>query len=238
MLLHWVDFCFGIGYTESGMKLDSLNLIEKTAFGKRLLRDVHFRAMLFAVFGMGWNLIYALFNGVMGIVYRSYWFWTLFAYYAALAVMRFYIVNTTRKKRPRRTLIRLLRRIGIGLIGLSIVVSGIVILSVFSSVAKSYSLVMMLTIATFTFFLIVKAVMNIHKARKSGVLSLILLRNISLASAIVSILSLERSMLETFGTAGSRLTGIMIPVSGGVAVLLIAFLGVSMVLAASELLQA
>lgn len=212
-----------------------LSLLEQSAFGKKLAHDPAFRTALFAVFSMGWNLLYALFNGVLGIAYRSYWFITLFAYYASLALMRFYVLRTIRNKRPKRTLIRLLRHIGIGLIVLSVVVGGIVILSVFTPVAKKYPLITMLSIATFTFFLTGRAAYNMLRARKSGVLSTILLRNISFASAIVSILSLERSMLETFGGGTSELSKVMIPLSGAVAVLLIGFLGLSMMLAANEL---
>lgn len=37
-------------------------------------KDHRLRLILFAVLNMGWNLFYAVFNGILGIAYRSGWF--------------------------------------------------------------------------------------------------------------------------------------------------------------------
>ena len=61
------------------MKSKLIRQIERTAIGSRLLKDHRFRLILFSVLNMGWNLIYAVFNGILGIVYRSGWFATMCA---------------------------------------------------------------------------------------------------------------------------------------------------------------
>ena len=56
--------------------------------GRRLLKDAFFRSIVTATFSMGWNLIYALVNAVLAIVYQSYWYLSLFVYYVLLGSMR------------------------------------------------------------------------------------------------------------------------------------------------------
>lgn len=48
------------------MKL--IERIEKTELGHRILRDPVFRLFITASVSMGWNAIYAIFNGVMGMI--------------------------------------------------------------------------------------------------------------------------------------------------------------------------
>ena len=57
----------------------------------------------------------------------------------------------------------------------------------------------MIAIATYSFTKITLAIINLVKARKSTSAKLVTLRNISLASAFVSIFTLQRSMLVSFG---------------------------------------
>ena len=84
------------------MKNKLISLIERTATGRRLLKDHRFRMILFAVLNMGWNLTYAVFNGILGIVYRSGWFATMFAYYAVLGLLKLNIVTSEKKPSGHR----------------------------------------------------------------------------------------------------------------------------------------
>lgn len=61
-----------------------LNKIEQTSVGKKISSDVAYRTSLLAGWGLCINLIYAVMNGVLGVVNRSLWFITLFAYYLIL----------------------------------------------------------------------------------------------------------------------------------------------------------
>lgn len=63
------------------------------------------------------------------------------------------------------------------------------------NLAKSYGTITMITIATYTFLKIVAAVVNLVKARKYDSLLIIILRNISISDALVSMLSMQMSMI-------------------------------------------
>ena len=105
-------------------------LLERTPMGRRAVRDGRFRTMLLACAGLCVNLACAVFNGVLGIAGASYWFITLFAYYAALAVMRFYIVTYEFRGSARRTEASVLRFCGGWICFLAVVLSGIVCLTI------------------------------------------------------------------------------------------------------------
>ncbi len=48
---------------------------------------------LSTLLSMGWNLTFALINGVLSIVYHSYWYMTYFALYLLLGLMKISIVR-------------------------------------------------------------------------------------------------------------------------------------------------
>ena len=81
---------------------------------------------------------------------------------------------------------------------------------------------------------IIHAIISFVKARKKKDLSMIMLRNISMACAIVALLSLERSMLGTYGDAGDRFSMTMTIISGACMFLIVVGIGVSMIIQAGK----
>ncbi|MBR0132869.1 MAG: hypothetical protein IJM14_07305 [Lachnospiraceae bacterium] len=210
--------------------------LDKTVLGHKLLQDPLFRLLVTANMKMGWNALYSIFNGIMGLVYRSFWFVSMFAYYAVLSVMWFIVVSS-KEKNKIKSLSKMMKMIGIGMVFLAIVVSGIVCMGIAEKRNPHYNIVIMITIAAYTFFIVIQAIINTVKAHKKKDLTVIMLRNISLASAIGSMHSLERSMLGTFGDADDRFSMIMMAISGAVAFLLVAAIGVLMIIKAGRIIE-
>lgn len=104
---------------------------------------------------------------------------------------------------------------------LSIVIAGVVTLSIVEKRNNQYPLIVMIVMAAYTFYLIIHAVIESIRAHQSHNRKIAVLRNISLVSAIGAMLSLERSMLGTFGNPFSSFTLIMEAVSGFVLIILI-----------------
>ena len=203
--------------------------IGRMPFGQQLLKDRRFRTILFAVLNMGWNLLYGLFNGVLGVVLHSGWFLSMFAYYVVLGLTRLYAVSTARKAEARAVR-QAMRFVGAGLILLAGILSLIVMLTISDAVGTSYNIAVMIAIAAFTFFIVTKAVVSAVQASRRRDELAIMLRSVSCASAVGSILSLERSMLSTFGSSTDRFTFVMEGASGLVGFLIVTILGVSMLL--------
>ena len=63
---------------------------------KRLLSDVHLRVNLTLYGSLLWNGAFAIFQLGLGFYHKSFWFYSMSAYYVVLAIMRFFLVRHTR----------------------------------------------------------------------------------------------------------------------------------------------
>ncbi len=148
---------------------------------------------------LAFNSAYALGNGLLGFLTHSWWFITLSAYYAVLAVTRYAVLQIKRKATGNPTTECFARRItGILLIVLSFCIVGVNVLSAVNDRGTAFHQVVMITIAAYTFTKITVAIVGMAKAKSSASPALKTLRNISLADACVSVYTLQRSMLVSF----------------------------------------
>ncbi len=209
-----------------------MKYIPKTKLGIRLEEDKRYRIVSFAICGFAVNILYALYNGALGIISRSIWFLFLCAYYTILSSMRFGVIMQDRRNISTENFIT--RFCGIMLIVMSFVLSGVVYLSVTNTVAVKHQEIIMITIATYTFYKVVLAIVNTVKIRKENSLLLSTIRNIGCADAAVSMLSLQRSMLVSFGEMERSKIYIMNALTGaGVLIIILAF-GISMIIKSSK----
>ena len=209
-----------------------MKYIPKTKLGIRLEEDKRYRIVSFAICGFAVNILYALYNGALGIISRSIWFLFLCAYYTILSSMRFGVIMQDRRNISTENFIT--RFCGIMLIVMSFVLSGVVYLSVTNTVAVKHQEIIMITIATYTFYKVVLAIVNTVKIRKENSLLLSTIRNIGCADAAVSMLSLQRSMLVSFGEMERSKIYIMNALTGaGVLIIMLAF-GISMIIKSSK----
>ena len=183
---------------------------------------------------MGWNLLYGIFNGVLGIIYKSAWFITMCAYYLTLGGMRLAVVSLNIEKEGKRTEQSVMRHNGIAMLFLAIVLSGSVAVSFHYSVAKTYPVPIMIAIATYTFFIAAVAIRNTIRAHKDRSVFMINLRNIPLAGATASMLTLQRSMTATFGADAVDFANTMNGSVGMGAFLIVLALGISMIVQGSR----
>ena len=92
----------------------------------------------------------------------------------------------------------------------------------------------MISIAAYTFYKITMAVIHMIKVRKMQSPILITIRNIGVADALVSMLTLQATMLASFREKSSMDANRMNGITGLAVCVLIAALGVSMIYDASR----
>lgn len=157
------------------------------------------RIVLMAIGSLCWNLSYAIYNGVLGILGHSLWFLNMFAYCSVLAIARAAILLAMRTKdRDKDLEIFIMRFSGWLLIVLDFFLALVIYVSIKDDISRKYGEIMMITIAFYTF---TKIGMSIRKAikRHNDKYSLFMvLRAISYSEAAVSIATLQRSMLVSF----------------------------------------
>lgn len=218
-----------------------LLLIKKTSYGARFLEDYTFRTILTTLPTFLINVAYTVYNGVIGIVNQSAWFITMAVYYSLLGIMRYCAVNTERKisrmedpKLIRKKELSVIRTDGILLLLLNLALSGVVLLTIAKGTAKTHSEIMVISIAAYTFYKITMAVINMVKVRKMQSPILITIRNIGVADALVSMLTLQTTMLASFQDTSSMDANRMNGITGLAVCILIALLGASMIYYASK----
>ena len=218
-----------------------LLMIKKTSYGARFLEDYTFRTILTTLPTFLINIVYTVYNGVIGIANQSAWFITMAAYYSLLGIMRYCAVNTERKisrmtdpKLIRKKELSVIRTDGILLLLLNLALSGVVLLTIAKGTAKTYSEIMVISIAAYTFYKITMAVINMVKVRKMQSPILITIRNIGVADALVSMLTLQTTMLASFQDTSSIDANRMNGITGLAVCILIALLGASMIYYASK----
>ena len=150
------------------------------------------RTLKIALASLAFNIAFATYHLVMGLVTSSWWLLTLGSYYLVLSVVRFVVLQTKLKERF------ITKFTGWMLILLSIPLAGTVILSIVRDRGHELHMIVMIAMAAYAFTRITLATIKLIKARRSTSATLITLRNISFADAFVSIFALQRSMLVSF----------------------------------------
>lgn len=138
------------------------------------------------------NIAFSAYHITFGVVTHSWWLFTVGVYYLILSIMRFVVLIT------RKNIQFITKFTGIMLMVLSIPLAGTVILAVVTDRGTVFHMIVMIAMATYTFTKVTLAVINLIRAKKHASQKVFMLRNISLATAAVSLFSLQRSMLVSF----------------------------------------
>lgn len=186
-----------------------------------------------------YNTAYALLQLGMGFWHRSYWFYSLAGYYVSLAVMRFFLLRYTSKHQPGEKMLDELtkyRACGIILLVMNLALALMIFFMVYWNRTFHHHEITTIALAAYTFTSLTRAIINIIKYRKYNSPVYSASKAISLASACVSMLILESTMLTTFGAETMSLTErrILLGVSGGVISAFIIAIAVYMIAQATK----
>ena len=207
-------------------------LIAKTKTGKKLVSSQRYRIILSATLAFAFNLLYAIYHCVLGILNLSFWFIAMCAFYGILAIMRFSAILCERnhQKLPDNvTELFVMKLSGVLLVILSIVLATVSYISLSQNIAAKHGEIIMITIATYTFYKITMAIVKAVKQHKNPSPLLKTIRNIGYAEVAASILTLQRSMLASFGSMSTGNIHFMNAVTGAAVCLFVLILGLSMI---------
>ena len=189
---------------------------------KMYFSDVRLRVNISLYGSLVWNVAFAIFQLVLGFYHKSFWFYSMFTYYIMLGVMRFFLLKHTRKYEAReQQQVELKKYVVSGwlLLFMNLALAVIVFFIVYWNKTFEHHMITTIAIAAYTFFTFTFAIIKLfrYKKYKSPVYSVA--KNISLIAGCVSMLTLETTMLTTFGTTDSKLLGqILLPITGTVVI--------------------
>ncbi len=168
-----------------------------------------------------WNTAYAVFQLGLGFRHRTFWFYSLAGYYIALAVMRFFLVRHTSRHDPgerMRAELAKYRACGIIFLVMNLTLALIIFFMVYWNRTFTHHEITTIALAAYTFTSLTMSIINVFKYRKYNSPVYTASKAISLAAACVSMLTLESTMLTTFGDGTMDLATrrIMLGASGAV----------------------
>ena len=166
-----------------------------------------------------WNVAYAVFQLWLGFYHASFWFCSMAAYYSLLAIMRFFLVRHTSTYAPgerMRTELLKYRACGWIFLGMNLALALMVFFMVYWNRTFHHHEITTIAMAAYTFTAFTVAIVDTIRYRKYNSPVYSASKAISLAAACVSMLTLESTMLNTFGKTESPLfRRIMLAATGG-----------------------
>lgn len=178
-------------------------MIYDNKYSGRYMTDVAFKNHVLLYCSLTVNLLYVAVNLISGIIYNSIWFVILAGYYVILSVMRFLLVRYYRSNTIGQSRVAELRRsrlCAIILLFVNIYLSCGVLMMLYQNKGFEYNGILIYIMAVYTFYVTISAIRNCIKYKKYQSPVMSTSKVISLAAALVSMLSLETAMLAQFGS--------------------------------------
>ncbi len=215
------------------------NFRRRDPLARRWIRDRRFRISVTLIGTLVWNGIYAIFQLSLGIYHHSLWFYALSVYYASLALMRLSLAHYTVHHEPGQWLRRefgLYRSCGIVFLVMNLALTVIIFYMVMQGRTMRHHEITTISMAAHTFTTLTMSIVNVIKYRRLGSPVFSASKDISLAAALVSMLTLESTMLITFhnGSMSPLTQRLFLGISGCAVSLFIVSMAIYMIVHASK----
>ena len=191
-------WCFKIPYLIKFFKTFKY----ENKYARKWREDTRLRVNVSLYGALAWNAIYGIFQLWLGFYHHTFWFYSLGAYYICLGVMRFFLARHTTRYAPgekMRTELVKYRACGCVFLLMNLALALIVFFMVYFNRTFEHHMITAIAMAAYTFAALTTAIINVIKYRKYNSPVYSASKVISLAAALVSMLTLESTMLTTFG---------------------------------------
>lgn len=169
--------------------------------GNRYMTDAAFKVRISLIASLTINLLYSAFKLASGIYYSSLWIGAIAVYYILLSVIRFVLLHHMQRKQDAGMIAeyRSYRVTAVLMMLINLTLTGIVLNMIVQNESAEYSDVFVITSATYTFYTLTVSIIDLVKYHKYKSPVMSASKAIRFAAALVSLLSLEASMLVQFG---------------------------------------
>jgi hypothetical protein len=231
-------WCFKIPYLINFFK----TFKNENKYARRWQDDTRLRVNVSLFGSFAWNTLYGVFQLWLGFYHHTFWFYSLGAYYICLGVMRFFLARHTTRYAPgerMQTELKKYRACGIVFLVMNLALALIIFFMVYFNRTFEHHMITAIAMAAYTFTALTAAIVNVIKYRKYNSPVYSASKAISLAAALVSMLTLESTMLTTFGDGTMTATEqkIMLGATGGVISVLIVAMAIYMIVLGTKKLE-
>lgn len=207
----------------------------------KLKNDMEYR-MKFMLYGASlWNAVYGVFQYFLGRYHGSFWFYSMAAYYLSLAAMRVYLAFHTRRHALREDIrkeYKKYRVCGFVFLLMNMALTAMIFFMVYFNRSFHHHKITTIAMAAYTFTSFTFCIINLIKARRLESPLFSAAKVISFAAACVSMLTLESTMLTTFGEEmEASAIKLMLGLTGGAVSAFIITMAVYMIVHSSKKLR-
>ena len=223
-------WCFKIPYLIQFVK----TFKNENKYARKWQDDTRLRVNVSLYGSLAWNALYGIFQLWLGFYHHTFWFYSLGAYYICLGVMRFALLLHTRKYAPGEKMEQELikyRACGWVFLLMNLALTLIIFFMVYWNRTFQHHMITAIAMAAYTFTMLTTAIVSIVRFRKYNSPVFSASKAISLTAALVSMLTLESTMLTTFSDGTMSLTERrwMLGATGGAISLFIVVMAVYMI---------
>lgn len=211
-------------------------------YARKWREDARLRVNVSLYGALAFNALYGVFQLGLGLYHRTLWFGSLGVYYLMLAVMRYFLARHTARyaagEKMRAELIRY-RASGVVLLLMNLALSVIVFFMIYWNRTFRHHMITAIAMAAYTFTAFTVAIVSVVKYKKYNSPVFSASKIIGLAAALVSMLTLESTMLTAFGgTMTATEQRVMLGTTGGAVSALIVAMAVYMIAMGTKKLKA
>ena len=215
---------------------------DKNKYARRLQDDARLRVNLSLYGSLAWNALYGILQLWLGFYHHTFWFYSLGAYYICLGVMRFFLLLHTRRYAPGEKIqneLEKYRACGWVFLLMNLALALIIFFMVYWGRTFKHHMITAIAMAAYTFTAFTVAIVNVVKYRKYNSPVFSASKAISLAAALVSMLTLESTMLTAFGDGTMTATEQkwMLGATGSAISVLIVAMAIYMIVAGTKKLK-
>lgn len=199
-----------------------------TPFLEKMRKDYRFTTVTFSTLSMLTGFAFAIYNGILGLVYQSIWNGSICVYYLLLAGVRGIIVYLYRKESPRRrkqgAVHRRIAYFATHMVLILMNLSLIVPIAVMVTGGRSYihGLIPAIALAAYTTYRITLSVIHYRKSRHHANVFVSELRTINLIDSLVAVLTLQNALIAANGGMNDRMQTLSAWTSAGILGIIIA----------------
>ena len=231
-------WCFKIPYLIRFFK----TFKNENKYARRWQEDTRLRVNVSLYGSLAWCALYGLFQLWLGFYHHTFWFYSLGAYYICLGVMRFLLARHSSQYAPgekmRAELIKY-RACGWVFLLMNLALTLIIFFMVYFNRTFRHHMITAIAMAAYTFTALTTAIINVIKYRRYNSPVFSASKIISLTAALVSMLTLESTMLTTFGDGTMTATDQkwMLGATGGAISVLIVATAIYMIVVGTKKLK-
>ncbi len=217
------------------------NIKEQNKYAQKWFSDAKLRMKVTLYFSFAVNSAYSVFQLCLGAYHKSFWYYSLAAYYFLLALVRFFLVSHTKKYGIGENICAELKKYrfcGIIFLIMNLTLTGIIFFMVYFGRTFEHHEITTIAMAAYTFTTFSVAIVNTVKYKKYNSPLYSAKGSVSLAASSVSMITLTSTMLNAFGdTENIFFNRTMLASAGGGVSVLIIVLAVYMIIRANKSLK-